>query len=333
MLTVLLIGPCTAAWTQDKKSDIFSVTPSFGFSWYPSVAFGNELSTNTEVDLNNFGMSVIMSLKLFDKVGASLNLKIDDPTFKKLVDIAGYVTAYYFLLKFDYHSFGGTVTWTGDTPNPIPGGEYNFRNQWTYISLLFRLDQLPNIPLLGSLLYDWGLWGRENLGAIGIGYARFDMPLEYRVQPNRGLSNPGFGLVKGESWGLSVLWDTLTWSTERPASYRRHFMDYIWLYLDIFNYPFPIPGKGETDAKAITWMSNANDGASVDGNIDKATTYSIFKGVLGLQYIWYIGQKGRIGLGVGAELLTESIEAKNSDIAINFSSTNIGPTVRVSARW
>ena len=339
-LMLLLIAPCTAALAQEKKSDIFNITPAFSFAWYPSANFLKEESTNTEVDLNNFGMSVMMGLKLFDKVGAHLNLKIDDPTFQKLVDIAGFVTAYYFMIKFDYHSFGGTVTWAGNTPNPIPGEVYNFRNEWMNVSLLFRVDQLrmrdkPSMLelYLFGLLHELRLIGEGNLGAIGIGYANFDMPLEYRVQPDSGLSNPGFGLVKGEAWGFSMLWDTLIYRMERPTFHGggiMGLMQYIWIYLDWFH-GLSFIGKGETDAQAIAWMSNANNGVSVDGNIKPA--YAIVKANLGLQYVWNVGKKGRIGLALGAEILEETIEASNDDINIYFWSRHIGPALRVSVRW
>jgi hypothetical protein len=334
VLIVLFIGLCTAAWAQEqeqeKKSGIFSITPAVAFSWYPYANFNEGVSTKTEVDLNNFGMSVIMGLKLFDKVGAHINLKIDDPTFKKLVDIAGFVTAYYFMIKFDYHSFGGTVTWVGNTPNPIPGEVYDFRNQWTNVSLLFRIDQLKiNDDFLRGLLYELRLIGQGNLGAIGIGYAGFDMPLEYQIQPDSGL-HPGFGLVKGDAWGFSILWDTLSWNMERPPSYGggiMGLMQYIWIYVDWFH-GFIVNGK--TDAQAIAWMNNAN-GVSIDGNIKPS--YAIVKANVGLQYVWNVGKKSRIGLAVGAEILEETIEASNADINIYFWSRHIGPAVRVSAHW
>ena len=335
-LILLLIGPCTAAWAQEKKNDIFNIAPAVAFSWYPYANFMTEKSTNTEFDLNNFGMSVIMGLKLFDKVGAHLNLKIDDPTFKKLVDVAGYLTAYYFMIKFDYHSFGGTVTWKGDTPNPIPDEVYNFHNQWINVSLLFRVDQLkirdkPSVfeIMLFSFLHEWLLIGEEHLGAIGIGYAKFDMPLEYRVQPDRGLSNPGFGLVKGEAWGLSILWDTLARYIELPAYQRNRWQQHIWVYINFFNGSSP---NEETDAQAIAWMSNANNGVSVDGNIN-FIHYALFKMIFGFQYVWDVGKKGRIGLAVGVEFLEEEIDANNKDIAIEFNAWHIGPVVRVSAYW
>jgi len=338
VLIALLIAPCTAAWAQEqeqeKKSGIFSITPAVAFSWYPYANFNEEVSTKTEVDLNNFGMSVIMGLKLFDKVGTHLNLKIDDPTFKKLVDIAGFVTAYYFMLKFDYHSFGGTVTWAGDTPNPISGEVHDFRNQWNNVSLLFRVDQLKiKNEYLRGLLYELRLIGEGNLGAIGIGYARFDMPLEYQIQPDRGLSNPGFGLVKGDAWGLSMLWDTQARYMELPAFSGRGIMglmQYIWIYVDWFH-GFTV--NGETDAQAIAWMSNANNDVSVNGNISRGMKYAIFKGTLGFQYVWNVGKKGRIGVAVGAEYLEETIYANNNDINIRFWSRHIGPAVRVMSHW
>jgi len=333
LVIVLVIGPCTAAWAQEKKNDIFSITPAFSFAWYPSANFFKEVSTDTEVDLENFGMSAIMSLKLFNKVGARLNLKIDDPAFKKLVDVAGFVTASYFILKFDYHSFGGTVTWKGNTPNPISGDVYNFRNQWTNVSLLFRIDQLTvKNEWLRGFLAGLMLTGTGNLGAIGIGYARYDMPLEYQAKSG-GLSNPGFGLVKGEAWGFSVLWDTLSWNMEGSTysgSQILYFMQHIWICLDWFH-GLSFISKGETDAQAIAWMSNANKGVSVDGNIK--STYTIVKANLGFQHMWNIGKKGRIGLAVGVEMLEETIDASNDDIKMYFWSTHVGPAVRVSARW
>jgi hypothetical protein len=344
VLIILVICLCPAAWTQEtgeanddvnfnnqEKKNIFSISPAFSFAWYPYAHFFKEESTKTEVDLNNFGLSVIMNLKLFNTVGANLNLKIDDPTFKKLVDVAGYVTASYFMIKFDYHSFGGTVKWTGNTPNPIPGEVYNFRNQWTYVSLLFRIDQLKiNSLFMQGLLHELFLSGGGNLGAIGIGYARFDMPLEYRVRSNSGLSNPGFGLVKGEAWGFSILWDTLSWNMERPPSRGEGIIGlirYLWIYLDWFH---GLIIFGETDAQAIAWMNNAN-GVPVSGNIKPS--YAIVKANLGLQFVWKAGEKGRIGFAVGVEILEETIEASNNDIDIYFWSRHIGPAVRVSGRW
>jgi hypothetical protein len=343
VLIVLLIGPCTASWAQEKKTGIFSITPAFTFSWYPYATFHEDASANTdtEVDVNNFGMSAMMSLKLFDKVGANVDLKIDDPAFRKLVDIAGYLTAYYFMLKFDYHSFGGTVRWAGNPSyNPIPNGLVNFRNQWTTVSLLFRVDELA---LDGEgffseylrLMRDYLFLGGQVMGAVGIGYARFDMPLAYQTQPSSGLLHPGFGLVKGEVWGFEFLWDTLSKTMERSAAERSSWLwlQHIWVYIDWFwgLPPFGVVGSGEIDAKAVKWMSDKN-GVSVDGNISNLH-YGVVHGILGYQNVWDIGKTGKIGLAVGVELLEENIKAHSDDILIDYWSWHIGPTVRVCASW
>jgi hypothetical protein len=339
VLMVLLIGPCTASWAQEKKTGIFSITPALTFSWYPFAIFLTDKSSNTdtEVDINNFGMSAMMSLKLFDKVGANVDLKIDDPTFKKLVDIAGYLTASYFLLKFDYHSFGGTVTWAGDPNYPV-----SFRNQWTAVSLLFRIDQLV---LEGEGFFSIYLravreqlfLNGEILGAIGIGYAQFDMPLGYQVQEDSGLETSGFGFVKGKVWGIEFLWDTLSKNMERSAAERRSWLwlEHIWAYLDFFwgLPPFGFVGSGGIDANAINWMSDHNLRAkAVDGDISNLH-YGFVQGILGYQNVWDIGKTGRLGFAIGVELLEEDIRAHNDDIKIDYTSWHIGPTVRICANW
>jgi hypothetical protein len=335
VFVLMVIVPCAIVLAQEEqqeKSDIFNITPAVAFSWYPHAEYKKEVSTNTDFDINNFGMSVIMGLKLFDKVGANLNLKIDDPTFQKMVDIAGYVTAYHFMIKFDYHAFGGTVKWAGNTPNPIPDGVYNFRNKWSNVSLLFRIDQLPieNIAIK-AFLNNLYLWGSGNLAAVGIGYARFDMPLEYQTENNR-IVNPGFGLISGDAWGFSILWDTLAKRMESGDGgvHIIPFLNYLWIYLDWFH---GLIGTGETDGYAIEWMRDNNNGISVNGNFGNKVAYTIVKGALGFQYAWRVGKKGRIGIAAGVELLEETIEANNSDIGIYYWSQHIGPTIRVSARW
>jgi hypothetical protein len=272
MLMGLLIVSYTSTWAQEGKNDIFSITPAFSFAWYPYAKIFTEESTNSDIDQNNFGMSAIMNLKLFDKVGAHLNLKIDDPTFKKLVDFAGYVTAYNFMLKFNYHTFNGSVTWTGNTPNPISDDVYNFRNKWSNVSLLYRIDHISLEKMMGIeneflrylvmipffTLNEVGFLGSGKLTAIGLGYANFDMPLEYKVNIKGGLSNPGFGLIKGQVWGLSIYTDTLSWQMDPKSGwgstvYLIPFIKYLWLNIDWFHgfRPFGSIGKGETDVNAI----------------------------------------------------------------------------------
>jgi hypothetical protein len=334
LLIALIIG--TSAWAQEK-SDIVSVTPAATFSWYP-FAWSNTLiqkintkpSTETELYLDNFGISFVMGLKLFDKVGAHLDLKMDDPTFQKLVDIAGYVNAWYLMLKFDYHSYGGLVSWTTDLPNPIPDG-YDFRAQQTNISLLFRLDQLYPVKFesLNRLL--WNLKESRMVVAVGIGYAKFSMPVEYQIQPDSTLSYPGFGLMRGDAWGIAYHFDTLTWFAELNASGRsalplinRH----LWLYLDCFAGVFF--KKGETDGQAIEWMS-AENGAPVDGDI--SPTYVTLNAIVGYQHLWDIGKKGRIGFAAGVEVSFEGSSSSNDDIGIQHEFWHLGPAVRACFRF
>jgi hypothetical protein len=332
LLVTLIMGLCASAWAQEKK-DIASVSTAATFSWYP-FAWSNTLikkidtkpSAENELYLDDFGISLIMGLKLFDKVGSYLNLKIDDPTFQKMVDVAGYVNAWYLMLKFDYHSYGGSVNWTTDKPNPISDG-YNFRTEQTNIALLFRFDQLYPVKLETFNPFLKEFKDAHLVAAVGIGYARFSLPVEYQTQQDSGLSYSGFGLISGETWGLSVHFDTLVGYSELSASERnaspfRH----LWMYLDAFT---GFSSKGETDGETIKWMSEKNE-APVDG--DLFPTYVTLNAILGYQHVWDIGKKGRIGFAAGAELSFEGSHADNDDIAVNQEFWHLGPAVRASFR-
>ena len=339
----LVAGLGDTAWAEEKRSAIFSITPAVSFAWYPYAYYSRQESTKTETDINNIGISALMSLKLFDKVGAQLGLKIDDPTFQKMVDFAGYINIYGVMLNFDYHFFGETITWEGSTPNPIPGGSYHFRSHWTNISLLYNF-----LPLVAK---DY-----PQIGAVGITYSSFEMPLEYRVKKGSGLY-PGFGLVKGNAWGLSLLADTLVGSMElSPEAGNRSLYSFplfgsnvdLWFYVDAFYGLFL--QKGEIDAEALARMVNANGGASIDGDITR--NFSMFysddddndkndpplsimklSAIMGLQKVWDIGKKARIGFAIGAEIRIENFFTSSNDIKVGFDSMNVGPVIRLSARW
>jgi len=342
LLTMVLItGLSNTAWAEEeKRNSIFSITPAVSFAWYPYAYFLKQESIKTEADINNFGISALMGLKLFDKVGVQLGIKIDDPTFKKMVDFAGYINVYSFIINFDYHTYGGTVTWEGSTPNPISGGSYFFRGHWTNISLLYNL--------LPVFMKDY-----PQLIAIGITYTSFETPLEYRVKKDSKL-NPGFGLVKFNAWGISILMDTLVGAMElspeakerslfKPLKFRDYNLN-LWMYFDIF-YGLYLQ-KGEIDAKALAWMVNANDGASIDGDITR--NFKIFANdengddsngvfklslILGIQKVWDLGKKTRIGLAGGVGFGMEKLYTSSDDIIVGFNSMYIGPVVRFSARW
>jgi len=356
ILAVLFFGQYNVAQAQGSENSlfIFSFSPAVSFAWYPFAFFFREASTDTNVDINNFGISASMGLKFFDRVGVHLNLKIDDPAFQRMVDFAGYITTNNFMLRFGYHAFGGTVRWSGVTPNPIPGEVYNFRNQWTDVSLMFRIDQIDfetafmninnetlrsfaRIPI--DALHHVGLLGYGRLTAIGLGFAQFDMPLEYQIQPDRRLFYPGFGSLRGQVWGLSIYTDSLSWRMHpvtggfsgnvNPFPFAEH----IWIHINWFSgfRPFGSFGEGRTDSRAIAWM-NDNNALPVNGNINRSLRYSIFKASLGFQHIWEIGERGRIGLAVGVQILEETIDASNNDIKISFWSRHIGPAIRASVR-
>jgi len=339
---VLLASISNTAWAEEeKRSPLFSITPALSFAWYPLGLDRRQESTETKYGLSNIGISALMGLKLFDKVGAQLGLKIDDPTFQKLVDFAGYVNIYGAIINFDYHSFGETTTWKGNTPDPIPGGSYHFRSHWTNVSLLY------NFPIFRNQ-------GNSYLIALGIAYSNFEMPLEYKVKKGSQLSNPGFGLVKGHAWGLSALMDTLVGSMEAsPEARKKPFLSFgdgfsVWIYNDGFFGLYL--QKAEIEADALAWMVNANNGASIDGDITRNFTviysddddnknndvgFNFMKMslILGIQKVWDIGIKARIGLAVGVEWRTENFFTSSDDIAVGFESANLGPVVRFSARW
>ena len=340
----LVAGFGNTVWAEEKRSSIFSITPAVSFAWYPYAFYLRQESTKTEPDVNNIGISALMSLKLFDKVGAQLGLKIDDPTFQKLVDFAGNVNVYGVMLNFDYHAFGGMVTWEGITPDPIPDGSYYFRSHWTNISLLLNILQLVQADY-------------PQLFALGITYSSFEMPVEYKVKKGSGLY-PGFGLVKGNVWGFSFIGDTLVGSMELSSGATQRsiatfttpfgFDVDLWFYADCFYGIFL--QKGEIDAEALTRMVNANGGASIDGDItrnffmfyrddddddknDPPLSIMKMSVIGGIQKVWDIGKKARIGFAIGAELRMENFFTSSNDIQIGFDSMNVGPVVRFSARW
>jgi len=345
-LLVMMLGTGinNTAWAEDKPSGIFSVAPAVSFGWYPYAKDLRQESTDTEFGLNNFGISALVGLKLFDKVGAQFSLGIDDPTFQKMVDLAGYINIYGVMINFDYHFFDETVTWKGNTPDPIPGGSYHFRSHWTNISLLYNLLSIF-------------MKGYPQFVAIGITYSNFEVPLEYKIKQGSNLSNPGFGLVKGNMWGLSMIMDTLVGSMElSPNAEKRSLLSItifdndidIWMYADAFYGLFL--QSAEIDAEALAWMVNANGGVSIDGDITRnfSAFYSDNDGndennlplsimkvsaILGIQKVWDIGKKTRIGLAVGAEFRSENFFTSSNDIEIGYDSMHIGPVVRFSARW
>jgi hypothetical protein len=341
---VLFINVNNYLWAEEKNDSIFSITPAISFSWYPYVEILEERSTKTEIDANNFGLSVLLGLNLFKKVNLNLALKIDDPSFKKMVDIAGYISAYNFMLKFDYHSFSGKVNWVGSYPNPIPDGFYQFNNNWASVSLLYRFDNIVHdkIPYIV-----WDLSDFPYVLAFGITYSNFSMPVEYQTLSGGGLLTPGFGQINGRLFGITLLLDTLARSmdistderSKLPLTFSNLNID-IWGYINLIYCAYL--GNAELDNEAVAYMDNANTD-NADGKIKQQFSIGTHNGIspaffrtsiiLGIQKIWDLKNNGRIGLGIGVEFLTESIYAHTSNIMVSYKSNSIGPVIRFSARW
>jgi len=341
LLILLIAGLGGNAWAEEEKKAVLSITPALTFAWYPLSYFSErEGSTYTEGGINNIGISVLMGLRLFDKVGAQLNLKIDDPTFQKMVDFAGLISAYGFALNFDYHSFNEKVTWKGSTPDPMQGNPFQYHSRWNGISLLYNISQFFEKEEAFFI-------------ALGVTYCTLETPLEYRVKQGGGLSNPGFGLVKGNFWGIGYIIDMATGAMNLSQEERKRNNLYsifpnmgLWMLLEGYVGFAP---KLKTDDDAIAWMSVANGGKFVDGNIDNSFSlgyskkneddsggpFSIMKVscIMGLQKIWDISKKARVGFAAGVECRVEEFNSSGSDIEVCFNSLNIGPVVRLSARW
>jgi hypothetical protein len=340
LMIVLLVLISLPIFSQEstqiapEKKSVFEVTPAASFVWYPYSKTTVGESTITEIDTYNFGISVLLGLKLFDKIGAQLNLTIDDPTFEKMVDFAGYINAFNLMLKFDFHAFGGNVTWQGETPDPIPNNKYNFRNTWNTVSLMYSLDELL-YPLRHMRL------------AIGISFVDFSMPVEYQIRNEAKFPedpSPGFGKINGQLWGISLFTDTLVKNMDLPSSDRNSWISLgwllnidaldnikFWIYTD-FNLGFL--GTGELDKDAINWMKTANNVNSIDTNFDVVSVlFMKYSQIVGFQYIWDIGKKSRIGLAIGADMMLEMILAGTEDIEIDVSTFNIGPAVRLSIKF
>ena len=148
-----------------KKSNV-EIEPLVGFAWFPLSSFNIWLRdyAGTRIgeegkgsyDMNtafNFVNFYQLGLNFFDKVGASLNLNIDDPTFQRLTQIAGAIDAKHFGLRFDYHQAKGTTHWYGDkldlggaySSYEPPGYDYEMNS--TMVILFYKMSMPQEILL------------------------------------------------------------------------------------------------------------------------------------------------------------------------------------------
>ena len=309
----------------------FSIAPGLSFSSYP---YADYIEGDSEMDFEqNYGLSALLNLKLFGKVSAHIDFGLNDPTFQKMVDIAGKIDAFNFILMFDYHTLKGDVKWKGSSPNPFPDNKvkFDFDTTLTNISLMYRVDPLFNLE--------------EDIFALGLGvsFSQFEMPVEYYKVGSSNLKYNGFGNIKGTAWGAALLADTMImsmgWSDENVSKYSDFALEFhddgnfalhgwIWAYLILAGVT-----EGEFDDKSIKRMAVINEVDDIKSGFERAeSTYAKLSLILGLLARWEV-RIGRIGLAVGAEVLWEQFGINSKDLRGESWSVSIGPVIRVSAKF
>jgi len=326
-MIALLIGPC-AERAACADNEYFTFAPGLSFSWYPYTDFSNYAGEKIESS-HNWGLSAMLNLALFQRICFNFNISLDDPTFDKLIKIAGYLSAYNFMIKYDYHAFRGTATGTGIPPNnPLPDGPKKFDAALTDISLMYRFDSsIFSDPVM--------LW------AVGAFYADFNTWTGYQ-----GLSplKNGFGKISGTAWGVSMLLDSIPLSMGIADS--DGFIDF-YDALEFFDdgthavhawvYGFMLLGgvtDGKLDKNVVQEMADRS-GMSIEDTdyTDKVTgIYAKISLILGLLNRWEVGPV-HIGLAVGAELLWEQFRIGTKKVIAEVNVWNIGPVIRFNVRF
>ena len=328
---MLAIGPCV---TQGVCADneYFTIAPGFSAAWYPYADFSDYVGAPIETGYNNWGLSAMMNLALFQRVSASIDFGISDPTLKKLMKFAGYLSAYNFMIKYDYHAYNGKATGKGSPPdNPLPDGPKNFDASMTDISLMYRFDSsIFSDPVM--------MW------AVGLFYANFNTWTGYQ-----GLSplQDGFGKITGTAWGVSMLLDSIPLSMGLADSDGYidfcdglEFFDngtyalHAWVYGYMLLGAIPA-GSGSLDKKVVQDMADRGGIPLEDTDFKKnpGGTYAKISVILGFLNRWELGPV-HIGLAIGAELLWEQFSIKTKkDIAAEVNVWNIGPVARLTVRY
>jgi hypothetical protein len=342
LMTVLLVF-ITLPTVVMAEGD-FQFDMAFTASWFPLSFmdgdfgdFNKDLSLDYDVGVNNYGLSATMGLKAFEKYGAYMDLKIDDPTFQKAVDVLGLLNIHWVFLKFDYHSFAGNVSWNNDTPNPIPGGKKDFKSNWTTFSLMAELARAFDI------IDYWGdLSSGDFIFAVGAFYGTVNIPIEYRIK----YPNHGYGELDTQVFGASFIlsaYDYLLFSNaldEKKGATGLYFFANALLGWGEFSY----------DKNVISAMEIANN--LTEGTIkrDKGTIM-VFRldGILAVTKSWNLG-KGIAGFSIGVNLLIDLIlpdnkndtnssekdedgEYTNHYISSGIQMYNFGPTARFHLRF
>ena len=288
---------------KEKFSGYFALTGS----WYPYSEFipsyKGDYATETDLDLNNFGLSALMNIKFFKDYGAALDMKIDDPTFKKLVDIAGRFNYKNLIIGLNYHSFGGNVKWLNDKtiPHPLNDEDYGFRTRWTTYTLMLDLA--------------YGTWYAEPydmIGGFGLSLLTFEIPLEHHLNGAVAVAP-----VKGTSWGLSFL---LNYGGESPSAIKGF---YKWIYINGM--------AGLTFfSKDVNTLKALKEETGYTGSVGDGKDWGLFARanmILGYNKMWYVGNTATLGFSFGVDFLVDWFLA-----APELFMMSVGPAIRVSIR-
>lgn len=281
----------------------------------------------------SYGTTYQMGFKFFEKYGAYLNVELDDPFVGNLKSIAGAIDANLFVLRFDYRTIGGTVTWADDeVRNPIRNNSHSFEK--TFIN--------------GAVIYKWFFddEAKEDRTWVGVGafYNNATLPLALNatasdLESGR-LTNPGFGDVVMNTWGIGIVFDSWNWTVESNDPFWTHsFGDHLggWFNFDGW---FGI-GTATASDEALQSLVDNNDNINSVDDLPSGYSSGDFGGasflkistIAGVVRTWEFGTRGLVALGIGAEARVEFLGASDLGDGSSTGILSIGPTVRLGARF
>ena len=197
------------------------IQPTAAIYWYPasdvsvSWADGGDEDTGkafdayygwdgvyqTNVDFS-WASTFQLSVKLFDKYGASFGLNIDDPTFSTISKFLGYINSEKFGVKINYHSIKGNWRWTGGdlgteygfTP-PITPPNANWTMDNTMVALFYLWDLEEFAGIEDAPMQVGFFWKQVDSSAFPL---KFNDAFEIAISSARHVQN---------FYGLYVYWD------------------------------------------------------------------------------------------------------------------------------
>jgi hypothetical protein len=309
----LLIISRLSIYTQERPL-IFDTSAEF--SYYPQSAFDiDEISL--EPDLFNYNLQLSTGLKLFEKVNAYFNMEVNDPTMKKLINIAGTVSAKYFSIQFDYHKVSGNVLWFDSFYNKE--NNLNFNQTWTTVALMsprFRINDGIIVNYLNGLLpatFFSFLGGFANTDIrLGLFWNHSIIP-QFIDAYDDNLENQNKFFDKSfvsDAYGLRLFFvlDMMDF-------------DYEGLYLFVNAvFDFSFVGAGKASKEVIEKINTS--GIKFDKGEFKIT-YIRTRDKIGLGYRWEFYKKKHMNIVVGLDISLETFYV--SDYSLD--SYNLGPFV------